>query len=69
MAEFALHILKYFAILFALFPIAWIVSTPVILIWPSPKGSTWRETVRSRYRRVSEFVWGVVGLANVRADF
>lgn len=52
--DLALGFLKLAALLLALLlvPMAILLATPFVLIWPPPEGSLWRPTILSRYRKV-----------------
>ncbi|HUQ69521.1 MAG TPA: hypothetical protein VM165_08365 [Planctomycetaceae bacterium] len=63
MAELAIGLLKLALLLLAvvLIPVSLIVSTPFILLWPRPAdGTTWVQSVRSRYWRVTKAALMVV---------
>jgi len=52
--DIAFGLLKLATLLLAvlLVPIAILLATPFVLIWPAPEGSLWRPTILSRYRKV-----------------
>jgi hypothetical protein len=59
--DIALGLLKLAALIFAilLVPIAILLATPIVMLWPRPDGITWRQAVSSRYRVVVKRAWTV----------